>query len=377
MNGREIAFFLDQAYGNTVPSLGIAMELMRRGHRVTYVVTETFSSLIRSIGARPIVIDFLEIRQTAISEMIIEDDHLSYRGTEEQQRQRGKELMDNRTQHALAQLRQFSGEWRPDLIIHDDSLDRAGRALALELGIPKVRLATQFIAEQYAHLYADDEVILVTVPEFFQERLDAFKSDARFKFVGFIAEGRCLPFRPWTSLSGSRQRVLVAPTTGLLRQINFCKKILEIFRDQPWEVVLSISASHDKLSALDAAELGELPSNVHLNRHSGNFDVLQNVELFIGQAGQGGALEAIYWGRPQILVPPTPYHHLVARRVSDLGLGICLPITDMSREMLLGHATSLLNDKDTLARIQLARQSMHDRSGAELAANILEERLSM
>src|SRR5215204_4385297 len=98
MMSRHIAFFLDQAYGNTVPSFGIAMELTRRGHQVSYVVTRAFASLIRSIGATPIAIDFLEVREQAISAMIIENDHLNYRGTGQQRRRRAQSLVEQRTQ---------------------------------------------------------------------------------------------------------------------------------------------------------------------------------------------------------------------------------------------------------------------------------------
>lgn len=379
MTDRHIAFFLDQAYGNTVPSFGIALELLRRGHHVSYVVSESFAPLIRSIGATPVVIDFLEIRKVALSEMTLQNGHSNDQQAQEYYRKRGKELMDERTQHALAQLHRLASRlpvsWPPDTVVHDDSLDTTGRELALKHGIPKVRLATQFIEERFVDLYDHDENIVLTVPEFFQERLEWFKADGRFHFVGFIPEGRSLPFRPWTALDGKNPRVLVSPTSGLLQQIDFCKNVVEIFRNQSWDVILSISAAHDKLSDFHPSQLGEIPANVHINRHAGNFDVLQNVDLFIGQAGQGGALEAIYRGRPQILVPPTPYHHLVARRVSELGLGICLPIAEMSPESLLMHANALLGDEAMQARIREASASMRARSGAELAANLIESQL--
>jgi UDP:flavonoid glycosyltransferase YjiC (YdhE family) len=378
MSGGHIAFFLDQAYGNTVPSFAIAMELIRRGHRVSYIVTESFAPLIRSIGATPIVINFLEIRKTALSEMA-QNAHSDDQAAREYYRTRAQQLIEERTRHALVQLDRLlarpSDPWRPDLVVHDDSFDRTGRELALKLGLPKVRLATQFIDERYVDFYAHDETIVITVPEFFQERVEWFKADPRFHFVGFSPEGRCLPFRPWTALEGDQPRVLVSPTSGLLQQIDFCTRMVEVFRDQPLDVILSISASQDTLSDFDPKVLGELPSNIHINRHAGNFEILQNVDLFIGQAGQGGALEAIYWGRPQILLPPTSYHHHVARRVSELGLGICLPVAQMSRASLLPHVATCLNDAKMQARIREAGTSMRGRSGAELAANIIERPL--
>jgi UDP:flavonoid glycosyltransferase YjiC (YdhE family) len=345
---------------------------MKRGHRVSYVVAESFASLIRSIDATPVVIDFLNGRQTAVTELIIEDDHLNYRHTEEFQQQLVKELVAKQTRHALTQLERAHGSRPPDLVVHDDSMDNTGRTWAVQLGIPKVRLATQFIDERHLGWYAGDEVVVVTVPELFQRPLAPVQADSRFRFVGFIPEARCIAFRPWQQLNGTNPRVLVSPTTGLRQQVSFCRRIVEIFRDQPWDVILSISGSHDKLSAFDATALGELPRNTHLNLHAGNFAILPNAHLFIGQAGQGGALEAIYWGLPQILLPPTPYHYSVAHRVQELGLGVCLPLVELSRETLLGHATRLLEDRETLRRVREAQASMRERSGSALAADILE-----
>jgi UDP:flavonoid glycosyltransferase YjiC (YdhE family) len=376
MNDPHIAFFLDPAYGNTIPSFGIAMELMRRGHRISYIVNQNSAPLIRSIGATPLVIDLLEIRQQVLDTVLNDNDHLNYRTRAGEGRRFLKEQQDKRTHHALPQLDELFSGAKPDLIIHDDCLDTAGRSYAVEHGLPKVRLATQFINENDIESYREDETILVTVPRFFHRRLELFDADPRFRFIGFVAEGRCQSFQPWQPLQGTHPRILLAPTTGLLQQVAFCKMAVESLRDQPWDIVLSVSATHDKLSAFEPSVLGELPDNVQLNHHAGNFDVLRNVDLFIGQAGQGSALEAIYWGVPQILLPPTPYHYLVAQRVSELGLGICLPIREMSRETLAAHVTALLADKVTQARIQEARNSMREHSGAKIAADILEERLA-
>jgi hypothetical protein len=42
MAPQHIAFVLEQAYGHVMPTLGIALELIRRGHRVSYATTADF-----------------------------------------------------------------------------------------------------------------------------------------------------------------------------------------------------------------------------------------------------------------------------------------------------------------------------------------------
>lgn len=376
MHAKHVAFFLDQAYGNIVPSLSIAVELMRRGHKVTYTVTESFASLIRSIHANPLIVNMLETRQKTIASVVRENDHLGWKMPLDEALRVVKPIIEERTRHTLNQLDDLFRDDFPDLIVHDDSLDTAGRAFALKLGIPKIRLATQFIEEDNMEMFADDETVLLTVPRFFQRSLELFDADQRFKFVGFPCECRTLPFRPWIPIKGEHRRVLVAPTTGMLQQVEFCRRIVTIFGGEPWDVILALSGSHDKLSTFAPELLGDLPSNVHLNLGSGNFEILRSCQLFIGQGGQGGTLEAIFWGLPQILVPPTPYHHSVARRVVELGLGVCVAFSDMSRETVLNQADALLKNNEVLAAIDRARRSMHDQAGAKLAAQVVEERLA-
>jgi len=153
--------------------------------------------------------------------------------------------------------------------------------------------------------------------------------------------------------------------------------MMNMLRNQPWDVVLSISGAHDALSAIDPALFAQnVPRNFKLNYFSGNFEILEHSCLYIGQGGQGGTLEAIFCGVPQILIPPTPYHYSVARRVSELGLGECLPISGLTQDGLIRRITALLEDRGTLQRVQAASTSMHNSRGAELAADIIEECLS-
>jgi UDP:flavonoid glycosyltransferase YjiC (YdhE family) len=149
-----------------------------------------------------------------------------------------------------------------------------------------------------------------------------------------------------------------------------------MLRNQPWDAVLSISGSHDVLSAIDPALLADVPHNVRLNCFSSNFEILEGSCLYIGQGGQGGTLEAIYCGVPQIIIPPTPHHYSVGRRVSDLGLGDCLPISGLSQDNLLRNVAALLNNSDTLERVQAAANLMRNQRGAEIAVDSIEECLS-
>ncbi|WP_185893802.1 hypothetical protein [Streptomyces sp. WAC05950] len=42
-------------HGHVNPTLGLVEELVRRGHRVSYAVTEAFAETVRAVGAEPVV----------------------------------------------------------------------------------------------------------------------------------------------------------------------------------------------------------------------------------------------------------------------------------------------------------------------------------
>lgn len=345
---------------------------MKRGHDVSYTVSEPFAPLIRSIGATPVAITVLENREQVIPNLFNERDHRRLHDAPEKVAV-VTEAMNERTRHSVLQLELRYRDQLPDFVVRDDVLERGGREFAARFGIPSALLRSQFIEKDLSEAYPQERRVLVTVPEFFQKIDERTPVPTRFRFVGFPVAGRALGFRPWTPLQGARPRVLISPTTGLLQQTEFCRNVIDAFRDSSWEVVLSISGARDRFSAIDPAALEDLPANVHINQQSANFDILPNVGLYIGQGGQGGALEAVYHGVPQIVVPASAYHYFVGQRIDELGLGVCLPVAEFSATKILDYATRLIADPDVRTRLERARASMRSTQGAELAADAIEE----
>jgi UDP:flavonoid glycosyltransferase YjiC (YdhE family) len=374
MEAKHILFFLAHQYGHINPSLCTAMELVRRGHSVTYTVCESFAPLIRSIGATPVVLDYIENREQTIPNFFKENDHLSFH-SDPQRIAALIEATKRRTDFSVLQLERHYRDRMPDFIVRDDVLDHAGREFSSRYRIPNALLQSQFIHRDLNGEFQGEEMVLTTVPKFFQKIDDDATIPARYKFVGFTPEGRTLGFSRWTPRHGNRPRVLISPTTGLLKQIEFCRRMIEAFRDRSWEVILSISGSRDAFSAIDSSVFQDLPANIHLNQQSANFDILSNVDLYIGQGGQGGALEAIYRGVPQIVVPASAWHYPVGQRVEDLRLGVCIPFSELSPDRLLKQANQLIADPSVRETLMVAQRSMEMNRSAELAADVVEERM--
>ena len=228
-------------------------------------------------------------------------------------------------------------------------------------------------AEELQGFNADD-LVLVAVPRFFNEILADF--DARFHFIGFIPEGRDLIFEPWRPKNPREKPILVSSTTGMLPQIKFCELAVKAFANSPWNIVLSIAGAWDPISDL-APESLALPSEFEVTRSSSNFEILKSASLFVGQGGQGSTLEAIYHAVPSLLVSPSQFHDVAARRVAELGLGIRVSLADVSPKTLREAAASLMSDDAVSARLKRARNYMLDHNGAQAAANLIQKHIGV
>ena len=88
---------------------------------------------------------------------------------------------------------------------------------------------------------------------------------------------------------------------------------------QPVRVLLTTG------QGVDPAQLGPLPSNVHVERWMPQDDILPHAAAIVGHGGYGTTLGALAHGVPQVVVPlfsADQWHN--ARRVSQLGAGVML-----------------------------------------------------
>jgi len=368
MKRRHIAFLLEQAYGHILPTLGVAAELVRRGSDVSFGVTEEFAPIVRRVNARAVILCPMETRADLCSMTALPEGGHDYALSEEQQQRFASHIRD-RTQASLAQLEERYRGDRPDVVVHDDCLDLAGRTFADKWGIKRVRFHPLPVYREARPAFGDDRLVLVSVPKFFVEDADSF--DERFKFIGFIPEGRREVAERWKRSGHGKPTILVSPTTGLMAQKDFCRVVAKALGDLDYEIVLSIPGDFDPLCVIDPKDLGRLPDNFRLNRYSSHLEILEDACLFVGQGGPGSTLEALYSGVPALLVPPTQAHDITAVRLARLGLGTRMSIAEASPERLRAEALALIEDEATGVRVKAAQRAMREDRGVEVAADLL------
>ncbi|MFF8841849.1 macrolide family glycosyltransferase [Streptomyces sp. NPDC015127] len=381
--GAHIAVFGVPMPGHINPTLAVVEELVARGHRVSYAMTDEFAPLVKSVGAEPVVYPDAVPGEHQTAENV--NRHLS--------------LSLVQTAHALGPLAAAYADDRPDLVLHD-VLAWSGLMLARQWkvpsvlsspthlpyegvipemfgvadiydieGIPEVEpaLAHYGITATAREVAFSHERAVAYFPSVFQRRLEtvAVKSAA---FVGPVIGDRSFQ-GSWQPPADGRPVLFVSLGTVCVWPPEFFRACVDAFADLPWHTVVSVGRSLDPLS------LGPLPDNMEVHASVPQLRVLAHARAFVTHAGMGGTMEAAHHGVPMVAIPQTAEQQVNADQIEKLNLGVHLPPGRLSpralREAVLHVASS-----PVIARgITAMRRHLDETGGATAAADALESHL--
>jgi MGT family glycosyltransferase len=353
------------AAGHVIPTLGLVVELVRRGEEIVYFEVPSFQAELEALGAafRP----YSPIRP--------------YPGP------------GGDNQYFLAPVLTWCArEWvppvleavraeRPDYIVHD-SLCLWGRIVAHVLGVPAVTsVATAAFCPESFHgcpqlralrrekiaeardglrLFRDWRRELQTrygvkpiaiidtftnkqplnvcyLPRELQPYAEKFSDE-------FLFVGPCNPMRarsvefPFEQLDG-RPLVLVSFGTVHNPGQAFFEGFLAAVRGEDLQAVLILSPG------MEVAALGEVPANV-IVRQPGSvpqLELLERAALFITHGAGGGLREGAWYGVPLLAVPQTYEQELLSTQMAAQGAGIVLGPNKPNRENLATAIRTLLS----------------------------------
>jgi len=147
---------------------------------------------------------------------------------------------------------------------------------------------------------------------------------------------------------------------------NYLKTCIDALADSDYHVVISVSGN----SYRDV--LNTLPANIEINDRAYNIDILPHAALTICQAGMGITLESLYCGVPVLAVPRSPFHAEVAYRVTELGVGTCIPPGSVTNSAIKDSAARILGDTALLDRAKAMREIFRNSTGEKNAADRIE-----
>ncbi|MFJ1751241.1 macrolide family glycosyltransferase [Streptomyces sp. NPDC088116] len=399
----HIAFFILPVPGHVNPTLGVAEELVARGHRVTYALSEDLAGRARLVGAGTVT--YPMDKERFLAQMVPRQDSDEY--TDEGEYVRVLEWLLDMTRRTLPLLEARFSEDRPDVIVNDPSSHWSGRLLADRWDIPVIRSTPTYAANEHWSLHpAVDSAVppddpglhellarieglldeegakgdlaaftkvlhggpaLLYMPRSFQYAGDTF--DDQHHFVG--------PCPPRVSLHGAWQppadgRPLVMVSLGTLynERPQFFRTCLDAFADEPWHIVLVLGGG------LTPRELGPVPDNVEVHDFVPHHDVLPHASLVVNHGGMSTAMEVFSHEVPVVAVPVMPEPRATARRIAELGLGAQLLSSELTAETLGATARQVLADTGIRDRLREMRARIDAAGGPGAAADAVEGLLS-
>ncbi len=179
----------------------------------------------------------------------------------------------------------------------------------------------------------NDPNICVTSPRY-QPYAEKMKGHAHFVGAS-VPEGRDgLVFnRP-----GLPHQRLIYISLGSVhnQKLDFYRDCLTAFADTPHQVVMSVGR-HIRIG-----DLGTIPQNIHVHAWVPQLEVIRQAALFISHGGMNSINESLYFDVPLLMVPQQTEQAYSARRIQQLGAGLCLRPSRVSPQRLRSMAEQIL-----------------------------------
>ncbi|MCX4763610.1 OleI family self-immunity macrolide glycosyltransferase [Streptomyces sp. NBC_01275] len=369
-------------HGHVNPTLGVVEELVRRGHRVTYAITEDFVHQVKAAGAEPVLYPVASDGGDA-PELLSE----------------GFELAVHASLGSLPALtRAYAGD-RPDLVLYD-VYGFAGLLLGAQWNVPTVlcspthlfydgivpelfdlpgladipgypELAAAFtergVSSSRIHEIERPDFAVACLPRSFQRRAETVA--ARSVAYAGPALGDRSYQGSWRPPHPDVPVLLISLGSQFTRRPEFYRACLAAFGGLPWHVVLCVGPS------VPPADLGPLPGNFEVHAQVPQLAVLAHADAFVTHAGMGGAMEAVQHGVPMVAVPQMAEQRVNADRIEDLRLGVHLPREHATPQALRDAVLRVSSDPGIRAGISALREEIARSGGAGTAADLVEEAL--
>jgi dTDP-L-oleandrosyltransferase len=379
------------AAGHIMPWVGLAGELVRRGHQVSYLTTDEFAAPLEGAGVEVFPYDTTAEQSSSPRGYASPFDDIVWG------------LKENSAIADAAETR-FADD-PPDLIVYDTTAFYAGRVLSRSWQRPAVMLSAtfvegpqysviqdiakrapqgsentaalgeymvemgRFISAHAAGLKVTDELFgsyeamtIVNMPREFQISGDTY--DERWLFAGPFIGDRAFQGQ-WQPPGDDPVMLVSFGSMNYEGQQALFEKCVSAFGGLDWHVVMSTG------QLLDPAELGPLPPNIEAHQHVPQLAILKKAKLFVSHTGMGGTMEALSLGVPILGFPQLPEHTIVADRVAELGLGR-RAAPDISADELRATVLDIAGDASVARALAGMREHIKKAGGAPRAADEIE-----
>jgi MGT family glycosyltransferase len=413
-----IAFFPEGAYGPTNNCAGIGAVLRDRGHRVVFIVEESFAGTLQArgfeerhmrLGPPP---EQDEVPGQFWKDFIRDTAPVFRRPTIEQLGDfiapTFRALVDG-ARYVDARLEEIIAELAPDVIVQDNvvgfpALGASGRPWVRIVSCNPAELKDERVPPVFSGYPSDDGTLW---PEYWEEYrrvlgpLHAEHDEAhRERGAGALADLELIGTSPWLNMylypreldypraaepagrwmtlescvrtpesdwaPGSDPRPLVYLSLGSLgsADVGLMQGLIDALAPcEDLRVIVSLGPQHELLS---------LPSHMEGAEYLPQTAILPHAAVAITHGGNNTVTECMHFGTPMVALPLFWDQYDNAQRVDELGYGLRLDTYRHDPNQLIGAVRALLSDPVPRARLAAVSHRLVGDPGTVRAADAIE-----
>ena len=417
-----VVFFPEGAFGPTNNCVGIGDVLRRRGHRVVFVVEESFAGTLEAKGFEEATMrlgpppeqeeepgqfwkDFIRDTAPVFRKPTIEQLEGFIQPT-------WQALVDG-AKYVEPRLRQILDELEPDVVVEDNvvgfaALPACGRPWVriascnpAELKDPKVPPTFSGYAAAGREGWDEFRAEYERAHRPLWEEFDAFMRDQGappLPELEFIHESpwlnlylypeeadytRARPLEPrwdrldscvratddaWSEPAGFRGdgQKLVYLSLGSLgsADVELMRRLVEELAESSPRYVVSKGPQHQHF---------ELADNMTGAEFLPQASILPEVDLVVTHGGNNTVTESFFFGKPMVVLPLFWDQYDNAQRVHELGYGVRLDTHGHEPDELRGAIDTLLGDQMLRERLRRVSARLQEVPGTEKAASLIEQ----
>jgi MGT family glycosyltransferase len=416
-----VAFFPEGAFGPTNNCVGIGDVLRRRGHRVVFIVEESFAGNLEAKGFEERLMRLApppeepELPGQFWKDFIRDTAPVFRRPTIEQLEgfiaPTFGALVDG-AQYVDERLTEIIGELQPDVIVEDNvvafpALPASGRPWVRIVSCNPAELRDPAVPPVFSGYPTDDRSewsaywdeyarahgeLHASFDEFCRERgapalppLEFMYSSDVLNLTIYPAEVDYAREQPlgstWTNLEasvrttddpwelpgelGSGDGPLLYLSLGSLgsADVELMRKLIASLANTRYRVIVSKGPQHDQL---------ELASNMVGEEFLPQTSILPQVDLVITHGGNNTVTESLWFGKPMVVLPLFWDQYDNAQRMQETGLGRRLDTYRHEPEELTDAIDELLEDAELAERLHKLSRRLQQSPGTVRAADLIE-----
>jgi len=416
-----IVFFPEGAFGPTNNCVGIGDVLRRRGHRVVFIVEESFAGTLEAQGFEERLMRLTPPPETEEApgqfwKDFIRDTAPVFRTSTREQladfiAPTFQALIDG-AKYVDERLREIVDELQPDLIVEDNviafpALPACGRPWTRIMSCNPAEMKDPEVPPPFSGLPTGDRggweefwrayreahrEMHAEFSEFCQERgapplpPDDFIHESpwlnMYLYPDEVDYRRAQPLGPtWHNLQASvratdpawelpeelrGEEPLIYLSLGSLgsADVPLMEKLVAELAGAPYRVIVSKGPQHSEF---------ELAGNMAGAEFLPQTEILPKVDLVITHGGNNTVTESLYFGKPMVVLPIFWDQHDNAQRIDETGFGVRLDTYRHSGEELTGAIERLLGDEALAGRLAHTSKRLQSTPGTEKAADLIEQ----